>query len=288
MKTQSPDTRPEAERIQIELLRQAPGAKRFALARSLTRMVMRLSRQAIRQARPEADESQIQWFWVALHYDQSLADRLRIYLPQKGAAMHAPELLDALTPVVDALELLGVAYHIGCSVASSVHGIPRSTLDIDLVADLRPEQVHPFVEQLKERYYVDEDAVREALHYRSSFNLMYLETMIKVDIFIPQASAFDRQMFQHARQDTLEAGEDARLFYLASAEDSVLKKLVWYEMGNRVSDQQWKDVLGILKVQATALDLAYLRQWADTLKVSALLEQALVDAGLVDETATPE
>jgi hypothetical protein len=286
MKTQSADTRPEAERIQVELLRKATGARRFALARSLSHTTMRLSREAIRRAHASADEASLQRLWVALQYSQSLADHLPQSRVQREGTMDAPELVDALTPVVVALEQLGVAYHIGGSVASSFYGIPRSTLDIDLVADLRSEHVHPFVEQLQARYYVDEDAVREALRYRSSFNLLYLASMMKVDVFIPQVSSFDQQEFQRAHQDRLEAAEDARLFYLASAEDTILRKLLWYKLGNMASDQQWKDVLGILKVQADALDLAYLRQWAEQLEISALLARTLLDAGLVDDTGS--
>ena len=288
MKTQSADTRPEAERMQIELLRKATGARRFALARSLSHTTIRLSRQALRRVHAGADEASLQRLWVTLQYSQSLADNLPESRIQREAMMEAPELLDALTPVVTALEQLGVAYHIGGSVASSFYGIPRSTLDIDVVADLRPEHVRPFVEQLREQYYLDEDVVREALRYRSSFNLLYLASMIKVDVFIPQVSSFDQQEFQRAHQDRLEAAEDARLFFLASAEDTILRKLIWYKLGNMVSDQQWKDVLGILKVQAEALDLAYLRQWAGQLEIGALLAQALIDAGLANDTAQPE
>ena len=62
--------------------------------------------------------------------------------------MNAPEILAAIGPIVEALEELGVAYHIGGSVASSVHGIPRLTIDADIVADLRLEHVRPLVKQL--------------------------------------------------------------------------------------------------------------------------------------------
>jgi hypothetical protein len=194
--------------------------------------------------------------------------------------MNTPELLEALTPLVEGFEQLGIPYHIGGSVASSLHGIPRSTLDIDCVAAFRPEQVRRFVELLEASYYVDEGAVREALRYHRSFNAIHLATMIKIDVFLPPASPFNQQAFQRVKQDTLETSADARRFYFASAEDSILKKLEWYQMGGRVSDQQWKDVLGILKVQGAALDVVYLRRWAATLQVGGLLEQALEDAGL--------
>ncbi len=86
--------------------------------------------------------------------------------------MNAPEILAAIGPIVEALEELGVAYHIGGSVASSVHGIPRLTIDADIVADLRLEHVRPLVKQLEAEYYIDADAVRES-HQATQFVQRY-------------------------------------------------------------------------------------------------------------------
>jgi hypothetical protein len=66
---------------------------------------------------------------------------------------------------------------------------------------------------------------------------------------------------------------------VATPEDTLLAKLEWYRSGGEVSERQWRDVLGIMMVQGNKLDLAYLRQWAKELKVSDLLERALLDAG---------
>jgi hypothetical protein len=83
MKTQSPDTHPDAERVQIELLRQATIAQRFHLVRSLTATTRRLAWRAIREANPEASDQEIDLLFVAVHYGQDLADRLRVYLAQR-------------------------------------------------------------------------------------------------------------------------------------------------------------------------------------------------------------
>ena len=76
------------------------------------------------------------------------------------------------------------------------------------------------------------------------------------------------------------ATDPERTAYVATAEDTILAKLEWYRMGGGVSERQWRDVLGVMKVQADRLDLAYLRQWADQLNVSDLLERALTEAGI--------
>jgi len=192
--------------------------------------------------------------------------------------MNTSQILAAITPVVEALEQLGAPYHIGGSVASSIYGILRATIDVDLVADLRLEQVRPLVKQLEAAYYIDEDMIRDAIRHRSSFAVIHLDTMLKVDIFIPKSRLFDQEELRRVQQEVL--AEGTRPFNVASPEGTILNKLEWYRMGGEVSDRQWNDILGVLKVQGTHLDMAYLQRWSASLNVTDLLEQALVDAGL--------
>lgn len=189
------------------------------------------------------------------------------------------DLLKALIPVVDALECLGVAYQIGGSVASSVYGVPRATMDIDLVADLRPEHVQPLMALLQEQYYISPEAVHEALRRRSSFNLIHLETMVKVDVFILRERPYDQEAFRRTRRDTL-TEESGREFCLSSPEDIVLNKLAWFQMSGGVSERQWSDVIGVLRVQAGALDVTYMTHWATVLGLADLLERAFQEAQL--------
>jgi hypothetical protein len=79
---------------------------------------------------------------------------------------NVPDILAAITPIVEALEELGIPYHIGGSVASSLYGLPRLTIDADLVANLRMEHVRPLVKQLETDYYIDEDMIRDAIKRR--------------------------------------------------------------------------------------------------------------------------
>lgn len=192
--------------------------------------------------------------------------------------MVSPDILSAAGPVVEALEALGVPYLVGGSVASSAYGLARSTLDVDLVADLRQEHVQSLVSRLRDRYYIDEEMIREAIHHRSCFNLIHLDTMLKVDIFVLKSRDYDRTAFGKRRRDTLSEAPDARTYYLASPEDTILNKLEWYRMGDHVSDRQWNDVIGVLKVQHDQLDRSYLQRWAEELGLADLLERALEEA----------
>ena len=90
---------------------------------------------------------------------------------------NTPDIQATITPLVEALEELGVPYHIGGSVASSLYGLPRLTIDVDIVADLRLGQVRPLIDQLQPVYYIDEDMIRDAIKRRSSFNIIHLDTI---------------------------------------------------------------------------------------------------------------
>jgi hypothetical protein len=188
-----------------------------------------------------------------------------------------PELLRALTPVVEALDRLGIAYQLGGSVASSLHGTARATMDVDLVADLSQDQVPTLVKSLSTDFYVDGDMIRDAIRDHSSFNVIHQPTMLKVDIFLPKDRAYDHEALGRRRADRLDESPDAREFFVATPEDVVLAKLEWYERGGRTSERQWSDVLGVLRVQGEAIDLEYLRRWAGELGVRDLLDRAVQD-----------
>jgi hypothetical protein len=179
--------------------------------------------------------------------------------------------------VIEAFEKLNIPYLIGGSMASALHGTARSTLDSDLVADLRPDQVPSLVEILEHDYYIDQEMILDAIQHQSSFNVIHLETAFKVDVFIAKTRRFDQIQFKRRSLEVL-SNEPERKAYVATAEDIVLAKLEWYRQGGEVSDRQWRDILGVLKVQANRLDLEYLQKWAAELKVSDLLGRALKES----------
>ena len=184
------------------------------------------------------------------------------------------EAIDVTLLVTDELDALNVPYVVGGSMASIIHGMPRTTMDVDIVADLQPAHVQPFAAALQEEFYADEQVIRQAVQRRGSFNLIHLETMFKVDIFLTKARAFDQQ--QLARRIAAPVSEDgAKQLWVLSAEDIVLAKLDWFRKGGETSERQWRDILGVLKTQREALDIAYLQQWARKLDLTNLMERAL-------------
>ena len=191
--------------------------------------------------------------------------------------MTDPDLLAAVAPVLDALVELGVRHYVGGSIASSAHGVARASIDADVVAELRPEHAERLVLALRDAYYVPEARVRDAIARRTSFNVIHLEAMLKVDVFVSRGRPFDRRAMERARPAPSGVPGAAPLV-LASAEDVVLAKLEWFRRGGEVSERQWTDVLGVLQAGGTALDRPYLEGGASELGVSDLLVRALADA----------
>ena len=176
--------------------------------------------------------------------------------------------------VADALERCGVPYVVGGSLASSVSGEPRSTLDIDLVVAMTRQAVEPFLAALGTAFHADDHALRRAVRERSSVNLFHRATSTKVDLFIAGGSPLDRQAMQRRVRLRVASNPD-RFLYVYTPEDILLQKLRWYRLGGEVSDQQWRDILGIVLVQENRLDEAYLRDGARLLNVMDLLDRAL-------------
>lgn len=176
--------------------------------------------------------------------------------------------------VTQTLERLGIPYAVGGSLASSLHGVMRSTLDVDIVADMKLEHIPALVAALSKEFYADNEMMKDAIERRSSFNLIHYETAFKVDIFIRKLRAFDQMQLARRQTVVIATDPEARV-YVVSPEDIILSKLEWFRLGGEGSERQWRDVLGVLKIRAGELDLDYLRKWAGELNVSDLLEHAL-------------
>ena len=181
-----------------------------------------------------------------------------------------------LSEVVHLLDERGINYVVVGSLASSMHGMYRATADIDLIADIQPSQVRPLLEELQNRFYVDEQAVEQAVSQQRSFNAIHFDSVFKVDIFIPKPGDFAMQQLKR-RQLRKIAPDIEQQIYVATAEDMILAKLRWFRDGGEVSEQ-WRDVLGMIGASGVQLDLEYLAPWATELGVSELWEKALAEA----------
>lgn len=179
--------------------------------------------------------------------------------------------------VGEALEAAGARWVLGGSLASSAFGHARTTQDVDLATDLEAEAVDAFLTVLGDRFYADRDAALTAARRRASFNVIHFDTVEKVDVFCVRAGSFGARGLDTPVLLTL---ADGTTLPVARPEHMVVEKLRWFRRGGEISERQLRDVLGVLQVSGPRLDIARMRDDADTVGVADLLETALRDAGL--------
>lgn len=180
-------------------------------------------------------------------------------------------LSDLVAQIVERLDRAGIPYMITGSLASSFHGEPRATRDADLVIDPTPDALRRFLDALSEAdgFYVDTDAALDALHRRTQFNVVDVETGWKVDFVIRKDRPFSVEEFRR-RQPVELLGTTA---YVATAEDTIIAKLEWPLAGE--SERQLRDVASIVSVVGDKLDQQYLQRWIADLGLGDLWESAL-------------
>lgn len=170
-----------------------------------------------------------------------------------------------LRHLVDVCERLGLDYFLTGSVASSIHGEPRLTHDIDVVIRFRPGQLPDFIAAFpQDRFYLSEEAAEQAMRNASMFNILDKNGASKIDVIIPTIDPFNRSRFERTvRQEV----EDRQKAAVAAPEDVILSKLVFYKEGG--SEKHIRDCTSIVQVQRENLDFDYLAEWAYLLDVSA-------------------
>lgn len=188
--------------------------------------------------------------------------------------MREIEVLERLAEVLDAL---GIPYAIGGSIASSMYGTVRFTRDADIGIYPFTSVADKFYERLKDEFYVNEEAMQEALGCCGSFSIIHFQTAFKVDLFLLGPSDFEKQLLLRSKMVRLGESPEGDLCFV-SAEDVVLLKLRRLRESDGLSENQWSDILGVLAVQGRALDFSYLNEYAQVLGVEDLLERAIAEA----------
>ena len=181
----------------------------------------------------------------------------------------------AIGRVLAALESAGVPYMLTGSFASSFHGAPRTTQDVDIVIAPTLGSLQRLISEFPEdQYYVSREAALQAYGSESLFNVIDLESGWKIDFIIRKSRQFSVEEFARRR----EADVLGRTLTIASAEDVILSKLEWAKMAG--SERQITDVAGILRTQDTNIDVAYVERWVAVLGVQSEWERASAEAGL--------
>ncbi|WP_413167993.1 hypothetical protein ACL6C3_14865 [Capilliphycus salinus ALCB114379] len=277
-KTQAPDTAPEAEQIQFSIWRKIPREQKTQQVHSFNRRMRAILWQNITQNFPHLDARSCKQKLIELEQGKEFG-KIDALLENNFMLQDPIE----LAAVIGSLfEQLAIPYFVGGGLASSILGETRTTVDADIAILLNDINLLPrLIETMEGEFYLSEIAIEEALTGRTNtFNVIHLTSALKADIYLIRNSDEFRKTAMSRRQKIYPTGSPELSFYLCTAEDIVLQKLIWYQMTGRTSHKQWRDILGVLKLQAERLDFQYLQGWSQQLNVTQELQQALDEAGL--------
>ncbi len=284
MKTQSIDTSPDAERVLINMIRKAPITKRFAFVQSWSRSMIEAGRLDVREYYPQATMQEMCLLYAERRYGKALVNELRTALQQWAVEILPFRDLDfqvPLIPLIEVFDQLNIAYALGGSLASSLYGMQRATIQLDLIAALGQQHYKSLCEQLRSQYYFCENEVKNALAQGTSFTIIHLKSLIKIVVTLPEMLVTSQQIFQHLRHIPLV--DEGEAIAVLAPEQLLLLLLGAFKKSNERADDLWYDLLAVMKVQSTDLDLPFLEQQAAIIDVTSLLQQALIDAGLREE-----
>lgn len=258
------DTLPEAEQVVREAYRRMPFAQKWRQMGAVYRTARVLHAVGFRARHPGATDEQVREDWRREALGAAPA------YPRRPTMSQMDDNLPVVQEVAAALTRLDIPYALGGSWASSLLGKFRFTHDADLTVEPFPGKEAALCQSFGEDYYVSLPAVQQAVRQRSSFNIVHTPTAFKVDLFVRKERPFERSVLARRRAHPL-PGLPGQTISLVTPEDVILLKLEWYRLGGEAADQQLKDVIGVLQIQAGQLDQTYLDRWAADLGVSDLL-----------------
>jgi hypothetical protein len=174
------------------------------------------------------------------------------------------------------LEGLGIRYALGGSVASSLLGEPRTTVDVDFAVKLDANALEQILDLVGTEFYVPVESAYAAISTLSSFNLIHKASGLKIDVFVVGGDSLDGRQLDRRTRMLVRRDPRAEL-WVTSAEDQILRKIAWYRDGGEVSDRQWRDIVGLLRTQRTNLDFEDLRSAAGEFGLAELLHRATND-----------
>ncbi|MBE9050266.1 hypothetical protein IQ243_07555 [Nostocales cyanobacterium LEGE 11386] len=272
---QAADTNIEADKYLFARLRQLSWKQRLEMFTAHERGVKKLCLAGIKSRHRGASQEEIRGIFCRA----VLAERWRVDFQPTGndEDMWIQDSITLAAELHFIFESINIPYYVSGGVAASLHGEPRSTRDLDLVMEIQPDDIDVLVTTLEEAGYYCPSGAVEGLKqgHERMLNITHTETIANADLYITDVSPFAVSQMERRRLIDLEG---IPKFWVASAEDTILQKLRWGR-GSQ-SQKQWRDVLGIIKLQAESLDYKYLTQWAENLDLVDALSQAFTEAGV--------
>ncbi len=271
-RSQSQDTTPEVDLLGFWLLKQRTPEERLLMGSSMNQNARHFAINCFRQRFPHLSDAQfvrkLAEAWLAEDCPEN-------YIPtgdKMSWIQDSIALAEILHPI---FELLNIPYYITEGVAAIAYGEVRTTRDLDIVILIQLQDLGQFILELERAgFYVPgvDDVVSGQM---KTLQITHIPTISRADLMMAEDSELEKIRFQRRQQYHIPTGTKVNL---ASAEDIIISKLQWGKQTQ--SQKQWRDVLGILKVQGECLDFPYLKHWAEYLDLVEVLNQSLIEAGI--------
>lgn len=279
MKTQSSDTSLDAELVLIRMIRNASISKRFAFAQSWMVSILEAGIQYMQQLYPQTNDNELKLLFIERQYGKDLTEHLRKALStRKIHVASIPHYQEALYPLNEIFKDLNIPYTLSGSLASSLYGMQRATLQLDLIADVCQKYISSFCDRVGNQYFFSREEIEGAIQQKTQFTLVHLESLLKIVVTSPEMLTMGQHVFHRKREIVLVEGQQP--ISVLSPEQLMLLLLEAFKQSNEKADDSWYDLLGIIKIQATDLDVPFLMQQSTVFGIHNLLTRALMDAGL--------
>jgi len=271
---QAIDTSEASDRVFFQLLRSRSSQQRLQMAASMIRNARRLSLSALRQTFPQIPPAAFAHH-VALAWLQ--ADCPAEFIPPLSEMSWIQDSISLAGLLHSLLAQQAIPYDITGGVAAIADGEPRTTRNLDMVVAVAPRALLALVTALEAAGFYVSGVADGSIDPLTILGITHIESISRANLILSGNSEFERLKFERRRVITVpHVGE----LNFISPEDIILTKLGWGQASH--SEQQWRDVLGILKVQGNQLDRAYLSHWAAQLDVKDRCDRALAAAGLME------
>lgn len=174
---------------------------------------------------------------------------------------------DLLLKISTCFNSLNIPYFVTGSIASIAYGESRFTNDIDIVADIKAEDIPGILKCFpEEEYYVSEESIKNAIYRKFQFNILHPTSGLKVDVVIKKRDDFDAVRFSR----TYNFPMDGVGVNFAAPEDVLLMKMKYYKMGG--TEKHIRDIMGMMKISKELIDLDYIETWVSKLKLKEIWE----------------
>jgi hypothetical protein len=268
------DTSADVEERMFDIYRDMPIERKLRIIRDSYRTTRLLHAAGCKARIPAATTEEIHRDWIRTTWGEPPSKTF------EGGSLMELQTLDNLPILEQALNVfrkLGIPLAVGGSWASTFYGEPRNSQDADITVAPFTGKEEELAKALGAEFYCSVDAMRTANRDRFSFNLLHMPSGFKVDVFVQKDRPYEIMLIARSRPREIPGSNGVKL-EIVSPEDIILLKLEWYRLGGEISDQQWRDIRGVLKTQRSNLDDVYLDKWAAELGVADLLTKARQDA----------